>query len=71
MYSFLQTYLALFSLYSPSGRRPHAIIPPPEFAPIVNVYPVITANISFPTDRPPITGGVIYSKMKDLISELT
>ncbi|MGZ5490428.1 MAG: hypothetical protein ACXWFC_07390 [Nitrososphaeraceae archaeon] len=32
-------------------------MPPPEFAPIVNVCPVITNNISFPTDGPPIPGG--------------
>ncbi|HEY9485683.1 MAG TPA: hypothetical protein VIQ04_03490 [Nitrososphaeraceae archaeon] len=51
-------------MYSTSGRPPHAIIPPPEFAPIVNVYPVITANISFPTDRLPISGGVSILNFK-------
>ena len=45
--------------YSTSGSsRPNAKIPPPEFEPIVNFWPVVTNNIPFPTDGPPAPIGV-------------
>jgi hypothetical protein len=34
------------------------MMPPPEFAPTVNVWPVVTNNIPFPIDGPPIPIGV-------------